>query len=55
MYTVLSILHGGNGMPVFYESVYDYIAKGKHQSITIDEQDIPDAFLRYIVEKVSVA
>ena len=52
VYTALSIIHGGSGMPVFAEPVYDYFITGKYQKVEIDAQDIPDTFLKFIIEKV---
>ncbi len=53
VYTVLSIVYGGSGMPVFAESVYGYLVTDKYDSVKIKAQDIPDAFLKFIVQKVS--
>ena len=39
-------------MPVFAEPVYDYFITGKYQKVEIDAQDIPDTFLKFIIEKV---
>ena len=52
VYTVLSIIHGGSGMPVFAEPVYDYFITGKYQKVEIDARDIPDTVLKFIIEKV---
>ena len=54
MFVVLSVLHGGKGLPIFSASVYQYIASGSHTSIDVPICEIPDHTLKFIVQKVCI-
>ena len=51
LYTVLSILHGGTGLPFFAKPVFDYMTTGCYSAIIPDVQ-IPEVSLRFMITKV---
>ena len=52
VYLVLSIIHGGAGYPFMSRCLFDQIATGSHDVKSIPILMIPDAVLRFVVEKV---
>ena len=52
VYTVLSILHGGTGLPFLAKPVFDYLSTG-HYSAIVQETEIPDVSLRFLIKKVA--
>ena len=51
-YTVMSIAQGGCGIPFLAPPVYDYISTGKLPDVKVHLKDIPDATLRFVLQKV---
>ena len=51
-FVAMSIVQGGSGFPFLAPSVYEYFVTGKCTGITVDNGDIPDHMLKYIIEKV---
>ena len=52
MFFVLSIIHGGNGMPLMAQSVFDYLVSGSYNEVNVAVTEIADPMIRFIVEKV---
>ena len=53
VYTVMSILQGGCGVPIMAKPVFDYLSGiGECTGIDINESEIPDGLLKIIVRKV---
>ena len=52
MYCVMSILHGGNGLPLLALPVYNYIVTGSYTAITVPVSQIPDMTLQFVIRKV---
>ena len=53
LYTVMSITQGGCGVPFLAPPVYDYISTRKLPDIRLHLKDIPDATLRFVLQKVT--
>ncbi|XP_065901724.1 uncharacterized protein [Dysidea avara] len=52
VYTVMSILQGGCGVPIMAKPVFDYLSGiGECTGIDINESEIPDGLLKIIVRK----
>ena len=51
-YISMSICQGGSGIPFLAQPVYSYLCTGKSTGITVDNADIPDPVLQFVVEKV---
>lgn len=49
---VLSILHGGNGLPFLAPPVYKYLVTGSYDSISVSASEIPESTMKFVVEKV---
>jgi hypothetical protein len=54
VYTAMSVVQGGCGLPVLAEAVYDYILSGKCTNIDVSISDIPDGGVSEIVQKASL-
>ena len=52
MFLVLSVMHGGNGMPFMAQPVFDYLVSGPYTEVKVVATEIPDHMIRFIVEKV---
>ena len=53
VYTVMSILQGGCGMPIMAKPVFDYLSgTGDCTGINVSENRLPDGLLRIIVNEV---
>ena len=52
MYLVLSVIHGGNGLPIMAEAVFQYLLFESFHASGIPAGDIPDSVLQFIIEKV---
>ena len=52
MYLVLSIIQGGAGYPFMSRCMFDHIATESHNVKSIPASMVPDAMLRFVVEKV---
>ena len=53
MYTAMSIIQGGCGIPFLAHPVYEYILRGTCTNVQINVADIPVLSLRDTVQKVS--
>lgn len=51
-YAAMSIIQGGCGFPFLSKPVYCYISCGKYTNINVDLDCIPDAVLKFAIEKV---
>lgn len=51
---VLSVLHGGNGLPAFAKPVYDYLVSGSYNGIVVPDLEIPNSTLQFVVQKVCI-
>ena len=49
----MSIIQGGGGFPFLSESVYKYFTTGVCLGIEVENDDIADGTLRFVVSKVS--
>ena len=53
VFVVMSVIHGGNGLPILSETVYNYLVSGSYNyCMDIKVDDIPDPSLQFITEKV---
>lgn len=52
VYTVMSILQGGPGLPIFAKPVYDYISAGQFMGVTVPLAEIPDPTLQFVLQRV---
>ena len=52
VFFVLSVMHGGNGMPFMAQPVFDYLVSGTYTEVKVAATEIPDHIIRFIVEKV---
>ena len=50
----MSILQGGGGFPFLSDAVYDYLSNGDVFGISVRTEDVSDATLHFVVEKVCV-
>ena len=50
----MSIIQGGSGFPFLAPPVYDYLVTGKCTGITVDNRDVPDHLLQFVLQKVSL-
>ena len=48
----MSITQGGNGFPFLAECVYKYFCTGESTGASIPTEKVPDATLRFTLEKV---
>ena len=48
----MSITQGGSGFPFLAEPVYHYICTGEYTNVNIDNVDVPDPTLRFVLGKV---
>lgn len=53
-FVAMSIIQGGSGFPFLAPPVYEYFVTGKCTDVTVENDDIPDHMVKYIVEKVRV-
>ena len=51
-YVSMSICQGGSGIPFVAQPVYRYLCTGKATGINVNNVDIPDHALRFVVDKV---
>lgn len=49
---MLSILHGGNGLPILAWPVYNYIVTGLYSNIVVPVSEIPEGVLKFTIGKV---
>ena len=49
----MSVIQGGSGFPFLSPCVYAYISCATYTNIKIATDDIPDATLKFAVEKVT--
>lgn len=54
VYTAMSILQGGNGLPCLDECVYNYLCGGGSTGISVSPDRVPDQTLRFAMEKVGL-
>ena len=52
VFLVLSVLHGGNGLPILALPVFNYIVSGAYSAIVVPEAEIPDPTLKFVIKKV---
>lgn len=50
----MSIIQGGNGFPALHPAVYNYMLTGTYLNLDVDLSDIPDAGVRFLIEKVAI-
>jgi len=48
----MSVVQGGCGLPCLAEPVYEYICSGKCTYLDVDNKEIPDSNLKFVVQKV---
>ena len=53
-FVAMSIIQGGSGFPFLAPPVYEYFVMGKCTDVTVENDDIPDHMVKYIVGKVRV-
>eukprot|EP00731_Ephydatia_muelleri_P016435 Em0009g859a len=51
LFTAMSVVQGGCGIPCLADPVYEYITSGKCSSIVVSSDDIPELAMRDTVEK----
>lgn len=51
-YIAMSIVQGGCGLPCLADPVYEYICSGKCTYLDVDNEEIPDSKLKFVVQKV---
>ena len=51
-YEAMSILQGGGGFPFLAEAVYEYLSTQKCLGVSIAAEDMPNATLRFVIQKV---
>ena len=49
----MSIVQGGSGFPFLAPAVYEYLVSGKCTGITLQNSDVPDHTLQFVLSKVS--
>ena len=54
VFTVLSVLHGGNGLPFLAKPVFDYLTTGCYSAIIVPDTEIPEIPLRFLIKKVDI-
>jgi len=51
-YIAMSVVQGGCGLPCLAEPVYEYICSGKCTNLDVDNEEIPDPDLKFVIQKV---
>ena len=54
-YVAMSIIQGAGGFPFLAESVYKYLTSGVALGITVENADIADSTLHFVVTKVCIS
>ena len=49
----MSVVQGGCGLHCLAESVYKYICSGKCTNLDVDNEEIPDPDLKFVIQKVT--
>lgn len=55
VYTAMSVVQGGCGLPVLAEAVYEYITSGKCTNIEVDISDLQDCAICEIARQASIS
>ena len=49
----MSIVQGSHGLPFLAPPVYEYLVSGKCTGISVENSDVPDMSLQFVLSKVS--
>lgn len=49
----MSMVQGGHGFPFLALPVYEYLVSGRSTGVTLENVDVPDPLLKFVLRKVS--